>query len=175
MSLIKPVTSWHNVPSFTPIQNYRWNYSYIYFFVRQGREWKRHSEMFQSLICSWFICECNLDLLLFFPYIWNRSIIFWKDLLAVFMLLFTLHSGDEIPRCFLCYLGFESRQGLGIFLITPSSRPVLGPTSYRGALSLGVKGSGREADHSPPSSAEVTNAWSCISTPSIRLHGVVLS
>jgi len=29
-----------------------------------------------------------------------------------------------------------------------------------GALSLGVKRPGREADHSPPSSAEVKNAWS---------------
>jgi hypothetical protein len=29
----------------------------------------------------------------------------------------------------------------------------------------------RETDHSPPSSAEVKNAWSYISTPAIR-HGV---
>jgi hypothetical protein len=29
------------------------------------------------------------------------------------------------------------------------------PVSYPGALSLGVKRSGREADHSPPSNAEV--------------------
>jgi hypothetical protein len=43
------------------------------------------------------------------------------------------------------------------------------------ALSLGVKRPGREADHSPPSSAEVKNAWSYTSTPPIRLHGVVLS
>jgi hypothetical protein len=33
-----------------------------------------------------------------------------------------------------------------------------------GALSLGVKRLGREADHSPPSSAEVKNAWSYTST-----------
>jgi hypothetical protein len=33
-----------------------------------------------------------------------------------------------------------------------------------GALSLGVKRPGREADHSPPSSAEV-NVWSYTSTP----------
>jgi hypothetical protein len=32
----------------------------------------------------------------------------------------------------------------------------------------------READHSPPSSAEVKNAWSYTSTTKIRLHGVVL-
>jgi hypothetical protein len=33
-----------------------------------------------------------------------------------------------------------------------------------GALSPGVKLPGREADHSPPSSAEVKNAWSYTST-----------
>jgi len=44
-----------------------------------------------------------------------------------------------------------------------------------GALSLGVKLLGREADHSPTCNAAVKNAWSCISTPPIRLHGVVLS
>jgi hypothetical protein len=47
---------------------------------------------------------------------------------------------------------------------------------------MGTKGSfpggkrpGREADHSPPSSAEVKNVWSYTSTPPVRLHGVVLS
>jgi hypothetical protein len=44
-----------------------------------------------------------------------------------------------------------------------------------GALSLGVKRPGREADHSPPSNAEVKNAWSYTSTPPIGLHGVMLS
>jgi hypothetical protein len=34
--------------------------------------------------------------------------------------------------------------------------------------------SGREADHSPPYSAEVEE-WSCTFTPPVRLHGVVLS
>jgi hypothetical protein len=33
-----------------------------------------------------------------------------------------------------------------------------------GALSLGAKWPGHEADHSPPSSAEVKNAWSYTST-----------
>jgi hypothetical protein len=61
--------------------------------------------------------------------------------------------------------GFESQQGLGIFLFTIASRPALGPTQppiqwVPGALSLGVKRPGREADHSPPSSAEVKNAYS---------------
>jgi hypothetical protein len=76
--------------------------------------------------------------------------------------------------------GFEYRQGLGIFsLITPVSRPALGSTQLPiqwvpGALSLGVMQPGREADRSPPSSAEVKNAWNCASTP-IRLPGMVLS
>jgi hypothetical protein len=39
-----------------------------------------------------------------------------------------------------------------------------------------VKRPGREADHSPPSSAEVKSAWSYTSTPPLCLHGgVVLS
>jgi hypothetical protein len=57
-------------------------------------------------------------------------------------------------------LGIDSRRGLGIFLFTIASRTALGPTQppiqwVPGALSLVVKRPGREADHSPPSSAEV--------------------
>jgi hypothetical protein len=49
--------------------------------------------------------------------------------------------------------GFESRQGLRIFLFSTVSRLALGPTQppiqlVAGALSLGVKRPGREADHS---------------------------
>jgi hypothetical protein len=67
-------------------------------------------------------------------------------------------------------LRFASRQGLGIFFSTAASRTALGPTQppiqwAPGALSLGVKRPGREADHSPPSSAEVKNAWSYTSIP----------
>jgi hypothetical protein len=43
-----------------------------------------------------------------------------------------------------------------------------------GAFSLWVKQLGHEADHSPPSSAEVKNAWSYTSTPPIHLHEIVL-
>jgi hypothetical protein len=57
-------------------------------------------------------------------------------------------------------LGFHSWRGVGIFLFTTASRTALGPTQppiqwVPGAHSLGVKRPGREADHSPPSSAEV--------------------
>jgi hypothetical protein len=76
-------------------------------------------------------------------------------------------------------LGFDSRRRLGIFLFTTASRTALGPTQppiqwVPGTLSLRVKRQGREADHTPPSSAEVKNEWSYTSTSPIRLHGVVL-
>jgi hypothetical protein len=38
-------------------------------------------------------------------------------------------------------------------------------------LSPGVKRLGSEADHPPPSSAEVKNAWSCTSNPSCVFIG----
>jgi hypothetical protein len=62
------------------------------------------------------------------------------------------------------------------FLVQNGSgaHPVSYPMGTRSSF-LGVKGPGREADHSPPSSAEVKNAWSYTSTRPIRLHGVVLS
>jgi hypothetical protein len=60
------------------------------------------------------------------------------------------------------------------------SRMALGTTQppiqwVPGVLSLEVMRPGREAGHSPPSSAEVKNAWSYTSIPPIRLHGVVFS
>jgi len=42
-----------------------------------------------------------------------------------------------------------------------------------GALSQEIKQPRREADHTPPYSDEVTNAWSCISIP-LHLHVAVL-
>jgi hypothetical protein len=43
-----------------------------------------------------------------------------------------------------------------------------------GALSQRVKRPGREADHTPPTSAEVKNVDLYIRSP-IRLHGIVLN
>jgi len=58
--------------------------------------------------------------------------------------------------------GFESRQGLGIYLFTTLSRPALGPTQSPnqwepGTLSVRIKQPGCETDHSPPRSAKVEN------------------
>jgi hypothetical protein len=77
-------------------------------------------------------------------------------------------------------LVFDSPRGLGIFLFTAVSRTALGPTQppiqwVPGVLTLGVKQPRCEAEHSPPSSAEVKNAWSYTSTPPIGLHCLVLS
>jgi hypothetical protein len=78
--------------------------------------------------------------------------------------------------------GLDSRQGQGtlFLLLAIASRPAVGPTQppiklVQGVLSPWVKRPGREADHSPPSSAEVKNIWSCASTLQIRLYGLVLS
>jgi hypothetical protein len=77
-------------------------------------------------------------------------------------------------------LGFDSRRGLEIFLFTTASRTALGPTQpliqgVKGALFLGVKRPGSEADHSPPPSAEVKECVELYLHSPIRLHGVVLS
>jgi hypothetical protein len=60
-------------------------------------------------------------------------------------------------------IGFDPRQGQRIFPLAFVSRPALGHTQppfqwVPGVLSPGVKARpGRDADHSPPSSAEVVN------------------
>jgi hypothetical protein len=76
--------------------------------------------------------------------------------------------------------GFDSRQGLGIFLFTTASQPTLGPTQppiqwVPGTLSLGVKRPRSEADHSPPSSGEVKECVELYLHSPIHLRGMVLS
>jgi hypothetical protein len=87
---------------------------------------------------------------------------------------------------------FGSRQRQGFFLFGAKTRPALGHTQLPiqrvpGTLSLGVKRPGNEAEHSPPSSAQINNERSYTSTPSyifterclvkqiIRLYGVGLT
>jgi hypothetical protein len=60
--------------------------------------------------------------------------------------------------------------GRNYFVLATTSKPILRPTQsliewVPGALSLGVKRSEREADHSPPSSAKVKNTWSVTFAP----------
>jgi hypothetical protein len=69
---------------------------------------------------------------------------------------------------------------LDIFLFTTASKTALGPTQppiqwVLGALSLGAKRPMREADHSPPSNAEVKEWGELYLHSPIRLHGMVLS
>jgi hypothetical protein len=49
------------------------------------------------------------------------------------------------------------------------------PTDIGSSFTGGERAWGREAEHSPPTSAEVKNAWSHISTPTMRLRVVVLN
>jgi len=49
--------------------------------------------------------------------------------------------------------------------------PSLPFSAYQGCFQ-GVKQTGYEADHSPPSSAKLKNGWSNASTPAVRLHSM---
>jgi hypothetical protein len=69
------------------------------------------------------------------------------------------------PRC-----RSSSPRKVKNFLFSTSSRPTVGPTQPHiqwvpGPLSPGVKRQGREADHSPPTSAEVKKMRIYTSTP----------
>jgi hypothetical protein len=75
-------------------------------------------------------------------------------------------------RLWAAQLGFLSQQKQEIFLYSTASRPALEPTHspfqcVPGALSLGIKQPRREADHSPPSSAEVKNGGAIPPLPHI--------
>jgi hypothetical protein len=91
---------------------------------------------------------------------------------ALFINLYAVNSLSIATRLRAGRLGFESQLGLGMFLFaTSGSRPppVVPPPPQPpiqwvpGDVSPGVKRLSREADHSPPSSTEVKNAWCHIS------------
>jgi hypothetical protein len=61
--------------------------------------------------------------------------------------------------------GVQFPTGVENFFLAPTSRLALGPTQTPIEWVLGIKQPAYGADPSPPSSAEVKNAWSCTSTP----------
>jgi hypothetical protein len=68
---------------------------------------------------------------------------------------------------------------MGLNLFSTASRPDLGSAQppihwVQGTLTVGLKRSGSEADHSPPSSTEVRNVWSYTFTLPTRLSGAML-
>jgi hypothetical protein len=71
-------------------------------------------------------------------------------------------------------LGFDSRRRLGFFLFTTASRTALGPTQPAIQWVGGIKWPVREADHSPPSSAEIKEYVELYFHSPIPLHRVVL-
>jgi hypothetical protein len=56
------------------------------------------------------------------------------------------------------------------FLFSTALRPAMMPTKHLAPRVPGIKRQGREADRLPPSSAEVKNAWSYTSTPSVHFR-----
>jgi hypothetical protein len=60
------------------------------------------------------------------------------------------------------------------FQTDSGAHPASYPSGTKGSYPGGTAGI-RETRHSPPSSAEVKNTWSCTSTHRIRLHSVVLN
>jgi hypothetical protein len=72
-----------------------------------------------------------------------------------------LSSGSIVPDYGLGDRGSIPGRGKGFFSLTSVSRPALGPTQppvqWGGPLPVGKARPGRNADHSPPSSAEVVN------------------
>jgi hypothetical protein len=76
---------------------------------------------------------------------------------------------SQVPQSVQTFLragrpSFDCQHGQKIFLLATASKLALGPTQtpfqwVPGALSLGKRRMGSEADHSPPSGADVKNEW----------------
>jgi len=122
----------------------------------------KHFSKFVTIFLTEILCNAHSGCLIF-------SILFPVCKPAFKILWLMLDDRCSIPRI-----------GWDIFLLATASRLVLGPTQppiQWGSefLSEVLKWRRREADHSFPSSSEVVNGWSYTSTPTIRLHGVVLN
>jgi hypothetical protein len=112
---------------------------------------------------------------------WGRSLRYhYEDTRFYFQHIYEIHSAVGIAIDYeLEDRGWSSSPGrVKNFHFSISFRPALGPTQppiqwVPSALSSRLKRPGREADHSPPTSAEVKeNVGLCIHSP-IRPHGVV--
>jgi len=70
--------------------------------------------------------------------------------------------------------GMRVSVGVRSFYIVQNVRPALGPPSLGGyrCFIQGIMQPGRDVDHSPPSSAEFKNEWSCISSSPVCLYGL---
>jgi hypothetical protein len=158
------------------INNGNWNGFFLLRFTT-------HYRTCVSFISLWFILMSTLldDLNTFLVHISVSSRL--KEELTLNLGQY-MAKGEWLSGIALCY-GLEDRgvrvpAGAGNFSLhhrvqtDSGAHPASYPTVTGGSFSRG-KAAGRETDHSPPSGAEVKNAWSCTSTSTIRLHGVVLS
>jgi hypothetical protein len=118
---------------------------------------KRFPSKLERMILYWYL---------------NRTLIIVRGIFIVLCVMFRSRDSS---------VGMASGHGLedrgvrvripeGSRIFSMSSRPVLGSTQppiqwIPGAISPGVKLPGREADHSPPASAEVKKMWIYTSTP----------
>jgi hypothetical protein len=110
-------------------------------------------------VCLW---QCTMY------YIFTFCMLLHKCIYTIYT---TLLSGQaQYNRSCSIFSRSSSPDRVKNFLFSMSSRLALGPTQppiqwVPGALSPGVKRPGREADHSPPTSAEVKKMRIYISTP----------
>jgi hypothetical protein len=109
--------------------------------------------------CQYLLAWSNLYFDSHLPY-WHLSV----NLFYIFQLTYIyIRSRDSAVGIATGYGLDDWEVGVRIFLFSKSSKPALGFTQpiqwVSGALSPGVKRQRREADHSPPSSAELKKIW----------------
>jgi hypothetical protein len=152
------------------------NWSHKRLFVRQNFIINLHSDICQvpcfSYVCSYASVFGLVSV--FYPSCHITSIpSFTVCLLELHLLKTTNHKQfNYAVFCIQLFVFLDSRQGQESFLYSAVSIPALGPTQPPIQRVPEVKRPGREADHSPPSNAEVenggairplpyTSSWSC--------------